>query len=144
MQEVDAVRTINGTYGEVWIDDDYYAEIEEASAKDTLTYADVKKAGQLRKDRKLIEIDGKITIKGHHVRTNIEKAFADAVDNGKTPNVKIIIKLADPDAFGAERCAFYGCKPDDITYFDFKHGSIAEDSMNFSYTKREYLDHIEA
>ena len=36
-----ANQVINGTYGEVWFDDDYLAEVVSGQAKVSLTYDDV-------------------------------------------------------------------------------------------------------
>ena len=113
-----ANQVINGTFGEVWFDDDYLAEVVSGQAKVSLTYDDVKRARCLMVAKKLIKAEGKGSIKLNHVRSNIVKKTSDTIKSGKTPSFKIIMKLEDPDALGAERIVLYGCKLDELTLMD--------------------------
>lgn len=128
-----ANQVINGTFGEVWVDDDYLAEVVSGQAKVSLTYEDVKRARCLMVAKKLIKAEGKGSIKLNHVRSNIVKKTSDTIKNGKTPSYKIIMKLEDPDALGAERIALYGCKLDELTLMDWENGKITEETLSFTY-----------
>ena len=55
----------------------------------------------------------------------------------------IISKLADPDAYGAERIAIYGVSFDDLTLFDWEAQTPGEVEHPFTFTTYEYLDQIE-
>ena len=137
-----ANQVINGTYGEVWFDDDYLAEVVSGQAKVSLTYDDVKRARCLMVAKKLIKAEGKGSIKLNHVRSNIVKKTSDTIKSGKTPSFKIIMKLEDPDALGAERIVLYGCKLDELTLMDWENGKITEETLSFTYESYELLDVI--
>lgn len=136
-------RVMNGTFGEVWFDDNYLAEVEEAKAEVDITYSDVSRVRNLFAGKKMTKLEGKIAIKLHHVRSNIADKVTAAVKAGKTPSYKIIIKLDDPDAFGAERAAFYSCKPSKITLFDWKNAALTEESYDFTFEDYDLLDTVE-
>ena len=137
-----ANQVINGTFGEVWFDDDYLAEVVSGQAKVSLTYDDVKRARCLMGAKKLIKAEGKGSIKLNHVRSNIVKKTSDTIKSGKTPSFKIIMKLEDPDALGAERIVLYGCKLDELTLMDWENGKITEETLSFTYESYELLDVI--
>ena len=137
-----ANHVINGTFGEVWFDDDYLAEVVSGQAKVSLTYDDVKRARCLMVAKKLIKAEGKGSIKLNHVRSNIVKKTSDTIKSGKTPSFKIIMKLEDPDALGAERIVLYGCKLDELTLMDWENGKITEETLSFTYESYELLDVI--
>lgn len=137
-----ANQVINGTFGEVWFDDDYLAEVVSGQAKVSLTYDDVKRARCLMVAKKLIKAGGKGSIKLNHVRSNIVKKTSDTIKSGKTPSFKIIMKLEDPDALGAERIVLYGCKLDELTLMDWENGKITEETLSFTYESYELLDVI--
>lgn len=137
-----ANQVINGTYGEVWFDDEYLAEVVSGQAKVSLTYDDVKRARCLMVGKKLIKAEGKGSIKVNHVRSNVVKKASDTIKSGRTPSYKIIIKLEDPDALGAERVALYGCKLDELTLMDWENGKITEETISFTYENYELLDVI--
>jgi len=68
MKNYDSNRVMNGTYGEVWFDDEYLAEVEEAKAEVDITYSDVSRVRKLFAGKKMTKLEGKIPIKHHHVR----------------------------------------------------------------------------
>jgi hypothetical protein len=143
MKNYDSNRVMNGTYGEVWFDDEYLAEVEEAKAEVDITYSDVSRVRKLFAGKKMTKLEGKITIKLHHVRSNIADKVANCVKEGKTPSYKILIKLDDPDALGAERAVFYACKPSKITFFDWKAANLSEESYDFTFEDFDFLDKVE-
>ena len=144
MPKFESNRVINGTWGEMWVNDLYLAEVEEGKAEIDLTYSDVSMVRTLTPGKKLTKIEPKGSAKLHHVRSNIAKEVSDSVQQGKSPTYKIIMKLEDPDAFGAERVALYGCKFDKATLMDFAVGKNGEESYSFTFESWEWLDAITA
>ena len=144
MKEFVSNQVINGTWGEVWVDDDYIGEVESGQASVDITYTAVKRVRHLVDGQKMTAIAGKGNIKLHHVRSNISKKISDILKAGKTPDFKVIMKLADPDALGAERVALYGCKFDKATLMDWEGGKNSEESYGFTFEDWDYLDYIEA
>lgn len=139
-----ANQSINGSFGEVWFDDDYLAEIESAQAELSMSYTDVPQVRKLTKGKKLTNIEGSGTLKMHHVRSTITKKASDRLKRGKTPSFKIIIKLDDPDALGAERIVLYNCKLTKLTLMDWEFGKVTEETIPFTFEDWDLLDVISA
>ena len=139
-----ANQSINGSFGEVWFDDDYLSEIESAQAELSMSYTDVPQVRKLTKGKKLTNIEGSGTLKMHHVRSTIMKKASDLLKRGKTPSFKIIIKLDDPDALGAERVVLYGCKLTKLTLMDWEFGKVTEETIPFTFEDWDLLDVISA
>lgn len=53
-------KVINGTFGEVWVDDDYMAEVTALEAKVSLDKTEVNQVGTLAKGYKITGIDGRV------------------------------------------------------------------------------------
>ncbi|MDQ0153533.1 hypothetical protein J2S20_002254 [Moryella indoligenes] len=144
MKEFISNQVINGTFGEMWFDDDYVGEVESCKGEVNITYSDVAMCRRLIAGKKMSKLEGKGSFKLHHVRTNITKKLSDAVKKGKTPSFKIISKLDDPDALGAERVVYYNCKLDKAILMDFENGKNGEESYNFTFEDWDLLDVINA
>lgn len=142
-KEFESNRVMNGTWGEMWFDDDYLGEVEQAKGEVDLTYSDVTRCRHLNTGKKLTKAEGKLSFKLHHVRSNISKKVSDAVKAGRTPSFKVITKLDDPDAYGAERVAYYGVKLDKAILMDFEAQKNSEESYNGTFEDWEYLDLVE-
>ena len=89
-KEFEGKTTRNGTWLQVWVNDDYIGEIESFKAEVNLTYTDVNKARSLMADKKLTKIDGKISIKTHKTRDSLQKYIIDQVKAGKMPIFSIV------------------------------------------------------
>ena len=139
-----ANQSINGSFGEVWFDDDYLSEIESAQAELSMSYTDVPQVRKLTKGKKLTNIEGSGTLKMHHVRSTIMKKVSDLLKRGKTPSFKIIIKLDDPDALGAERVVLYSCKLTKLTLMDWEFGKVTEETIPFTFEVCDLLEVISA
>jgi hypothetical protein len=137
-------KVINGTYGELWIDDDYMAETTGLEAKVTLEKTEVNQAGTLAKGQKVTGIEGKGTIKLNKVTSYFAKKLSDSIKQGKTPVCTIISKLADPDALGVERVKITGVTFDELTLADWEVKKLAEESVPFTFTGWDFLDTIDA
>lgn len=135
-------KTINGTFGELWIDDYYLAEVTGLEAKANIEKEAVKQTGTLAKGYKVTGLDCKGTIKLNKVSSYFQIKLSDAIKKGKTPACTIISKLADPDSQGAERVKLTGCTFDELTIANWEAGKLGEESVPFSFTDWEFLDVI--
>ena len=142
MKELDSNRVMNGSFGEAWVDDDYLGEVEAGKAELDVTYGDISRPRHLIDGKKLKKMEGKGSLKMYHVRSNIAKRMSDALKQGRTLSVTIIMRLEDPDAYGAERVALYGCKFGKATLMDWEAGKETEDSYDFTFEDWEFLDFI--
>lgn len=135
-------NVINGTYGEVWIDGNYMAEVTGLEAKVSLEKTDVNQVGTLAKGYKVTGIDCKGTLKMNKVSSYFIKKLSNNLKKGKTVSVTIISKLADPDAFGAERIELLGCTFDELTLANWEAKKLGEESIAFTFTDWNLLDVI--
>lgn len=135
-------RVINGTWGEVWVDDDYMAEVTALEAKVSLEKTEVNQVGTLAKGYKVTGIEGKGTLKMNKVSSYFIWKLSGNIKAGKTTSCTIISKLADPDSFGAERIQLNGCTFDELTLADWEAKKLGEESIAFSFTGWDVLDCI--
>ena len=135
-------NVINGTYGEVWVDGDYMAEVTGLEAKVSLEKTDVNQVGTLAKGYKITGIDCKGTLKMNKVSSYFIKKLSDSLKVGKTVSVTIISNLEDPDAFGAERIELLNCTFDELTLANWEAKKLGEESIPFTFTDWNLLDVI--
>lgn len=132
-------RVMNGTFGTVWADGSEIAEISAFQLKVAKNFDPINMCGQMAEDRKLtgIKITGSMTL--HKVYSRGAEDV-NAANRGHDVRRTLVAKLADPDAYGAERVALYNCSFDDETIMDFQHGQLGKTTHPFTFTKREWLD----
>lgn len=135
-------RIINGTFGEVWLDDEKVGECYGLQAKINFKKEDVKLCGKMGTGKKITGYDGTGSLKMHKVNTRMGKKIRSIVSDGKDVRFLIISKLADPDALGTERIAVKGVSFDDITLADWEAGVIGKTEAPFTFSDFEYYDEI--
>lgn len=134
-------RAMNGTFGTVWADGREIAEISAFQLKVTKNWDPINLCGQMAEDRKLtgIKITGSMTL--HKVYSRGAEDV-NAAAKGHDVRRSLVAKLADPDAFGAERVAVYGMNYDEQTLMDFAAGKAGSTTVPFQATGYEYLDQV--
>ena len=137
-----ANRVMSGTWGQVWVDSELWAEVSAFQAKFTYTKEEQQMAGQMAVDSKITNVKGtgSITIKKVFSRT---ANHSNQVLKGIDERLTIIGKLADPDAYGAERVAFYNVSLDEEAIMDWKAGGTTEITIPFTFTEREWLQEVQ-
>lgn len=136
-------RVINGTFGEVWVDNDYMAEATALEAKMKLDTSEVSMTRTLRKGYKVTGISGSGTLKLNKVTSYFIKKISDNLKAGKATRATIITNLEDPEAFGAERIALNDCVFTELTLADWEAGKLGEESIPFSFSDFEVLESID-
>lgn len=136
-------NVINGTFGELWLNGEYVAQVTKLRAEVTKNFEDVARPRTLMAGKKLtsIESEGEVTLA--KVDSALAKAEADALAQQKSLSHTIIAKLADPGALGEERIALYGVKFEKATLMDWENGSLGEENYSFTFDSWEYLDAID-
>lgn len=127
--EFEGKTTRNGTWLEVWINDEYIAEIESFKVEVNITYTDVNKARTLMADKKLTKIDGKITLKTHKTRDSLQYYILDQIKQGKIPELSVVGKVDDPDSDGIVDVACKRCYPNKATLLDAEVAKLAEENI---------------
>lgn len=142
MTSYDSNNVINGTYGEVWCDAQYLAEVISLEAKMSLDKTEVNRIGTLSKGYKITGIEGKGTLKLNKVSSYFMTKLGDSIKAGKTPVSEIITKLSDPDAYGTEKIKLTGVVFDEVTLADWEAKKNGEESIPFTFESFEILESI--
>lgn len=137
-----AKRVINGTFGQLWRDGVMWAEATAFQAKVDKTKTDVDLCGDLMSDSKVTKLKGKGSVTIYHVDSTIPREELEAILNGEDLRHTLIGKLADPDAYGAERVSLTGVSFDDITFADWKAATVGSVTLPFTFTGIKFLDYI--
>lgn len=138
---IPANRVMSGTWAEVWVGGELWVECDGGQAKVTNNKTDVHMCGVMMTDTKVTSQKGTGSISAFRVYTR-NRTQAKSLSEGRDERTTIIMKLADPDAYGAERVALYNCSFDDETLADFQAGNIVKTNYPFTFTGWDYLDTI--
>lgn len=138
---IPANRVMSGTWGQVWVDNELWAELSAAQAKFSFNKSPVNICGAMAEDSKVTSVKGtgSITVAKVYTR-NVNRS--DSLMKGHDVRATIVMKLDDPDAYGAERVALYNVSFDDETIMDFAHGQLGKTTHPFTFTDREWLDKV--
>lgn len=136
-------RVMSGTWGQVWVDGELWAELDGFQAKVTYNKESVMLCGSMMEGSKISSMKGtgSISVKKMYTRNH---ARTDSLMDGVDVRCTIVGKLADPDAYGAERVALYDVSFDDETIMDFTAGNFAKGTHPFTFGRREWLDLVSA
>lgn len=137
-----ATDVINGTWGEVWINDELIEEITAFQAKIEFDKEDVYMAGEMMKHHKITGYSGTGSMTLHKTNSRMVKLLADFIKEGAEPEVVIVGKLADPGNEGAERISLTGVSFDDLTLFDFEVKALGSCECPFTFTGFSVIDSI--
>ncbi len=142
MKEFKPEQVISGTWGELWYDGEYMAEIVGGKAEITYKKTGIQQACRMMEGQKITGLEAKGEFKIYHINSTVMKKELEAVNKGKTATHTIIMKLADPDALGAEKIAFYNCVLDKVILMDFESGKMGERTYGFTFDRWELLESI--
>lgn len=135
-------RVMSGTWGEVWLDNEYVAEVRSFQAKVNFNKDDINFCGQLATDSKIISTKGTGSVGMHKVSSRMANKIGNNIKKGIDTRVTIISKLSDPDAFGAERVVVRNVAFDDLTLADWEVAVNGKVEVPFTFTEFEFLDQV--
>lgn len=138
---IEAKRVINGSHGEAWLDGEYISEITSAQAKINYKKEVVDLVGDLGEHQKVMGYSGTGSLEIHKVSSRMARALKNTKD-GRTNYFTIILKLADPDSFGAERIVLNEVCFDDLTLADWKAKTKGIVTIPFTFASYEFIDMI--
>lgn len=141
MAAVPAPRVMNGTFTEVWVDGVTVAGLTAFQAKVAKQKSEVNMCGQMAVDSKTTNTKGTGSLEFWKTKSSFNDDM-ERISQGIDVRHTIVGKLADPDAFGAERIAFYNCSWDEHTLMDASAGNPGKINMPFTFTRCEYLDKV--
>lgn len=141
-KEMDSRQVINGTYGEVWLDGEYLAQVTALKAEVTLKKTEIQMIQKLNTGQKTTGMELKGELKMHKINSFIMNKMSERFKQGKSMTCTIISNLKDPDSAGNERVALYGCLFDKLILADWEAGKMGEESYSFTFEDWETLDSI--
>ena len=143
MKPTDARRVINGTFGELWVNNDEMRNILGLEAKVSLETTDVKQCGTLEKGYKVTGVSGSGTIKMNKVDSYFVTRISEKIKNGEAYRATIISNLADPESTGEERIKLTDCIFTEVSLAAWESSTLGEESIPFNFSGWELLDAIE-
>lgn len=140
---LDAARVINGTYGYVYHDGQWLTNVKTAEATVEISKEEIKRAGTRWTAHKVTGLSGSGTINGYKVTSEFVELIGQIKDDKAGMFVtELILKLEDPESYGAYRIRLKGVTFDKIPLINFEVGSIVEEELPFNFTGYELLDTI--
>jgi hypothetical protein len=142
MAQPQAKQVFNGTFGTVWVNNELWSETDTFEATVTVDYDDVTFANTPSNQRKMLGWTGtgSMTIKKIHSR--VQKIMADEIRAGRSPRLKIVGKIADPDALGNQRIALYDVTLDNFALLKFEQKTLTSEEISFAFSDYELVDTI--
>lgn len=137
-------RVMSGTWGEVWLDNEYVAEAYKMQAKIGYNKEEIAVCGKMGVDVKVTSYKGTGTLGMHKVNSRMARKIGEAIRNGRDIRFTIISKLNDPDSYGAERVAIRNVSFDDLTLADWEAKTPGKIESPFTFTDYEFLDMVDA
>ena len=135
-------QVINGTWGECWVDGNYFAEVTGLEATVTLEKQEINQPRVMAKGYKVTGYDCKGTIKFNKVSSFAINLMNENMKKRKQTIVTIISKLDDPDSLGAERVIIKDATFDELKLVNWEAKKNTEESMAFTFNDWELLDTI--
>lgn len=133
-------RVMSGTFGELWIDNEYVAEVKQWEANIDMEFADVDKARDLATHKKLMGYEGEGSMTLNKVSSKFPKKISDNLKQGKETKVKMISNVDDPDAFGNERVVIYDAVFNNLPLGNWEVKNLLEDELDFHFTDWDFED----
>jgi hypothetical protein len=144
MPKAKSNKQINGTFGSVWVNGEKWLDVESFEAKVTIDYEDVNMLGDLATHKKMIGWTGEGTLTVKKVYSRGASLLANAVKAGQLPDIGLVGKLADPDAFGAERVAINEVTFNEFMLMQFEQKTLATEELPFNFADYDPIDLISA
>jgi len=142
---LDASRIINGSYGELWHDGQWLTNVISVEATVEITKEEVPRAGTRWVGHKTTTLTGTGTINGYKVTSDWVQRIGQVANNRGVPFVtELIVKLDDPEAFGAYRVRLKNVQFDSIPLVNYEVGSLVEEEIPFTFTEYDLLDTFNA
>lgn len=138
-----AKRIMSGTWGEVWLDNEYVGEVYKFSAKISYSKQPIPRCGTMASDQKVTGYSGTGSIGMRKVNSRMGILMGEKIRNGQDVRFTVISKLDDPDAYGAERIRLTNVSFDDLTLADWEADTPGNIEAPFTFTDYDYLDQVD-
>ena len=140
MDKYTAQQVMNGTWGELWIDGTYMAEVTAFEAKVSLDKTDVNMTRRLAKAQKVTGFSCSGSLTMNKVSSFFIRKLNEDMKQGKQTACTIISKLDDPDAIGSERIVIKDAVFDELILANWSAKTLGEEQINFTFSDWDLLD----
>ena len=131
---------MNGTWGEVWIDGTYMAEVTAFEAKVSLGKTNSNMIRRLAKAQKVTGFSCSGSLTMNKVSSFFIQKLNEDMKQGKQTACTIISKLDDPDAIGSERIVIKDAVFDELILANWSAKTLGEEQINFTFSDWDLLD----
>jgi len=129
MANIVEYEILNGTFGEVYIDGEFYGNFNEIEVKISNRYSEVIIPGQRQVKHKHTAFEATGTLRGFSVGPGLVDSFV-IRDDDVPPALTIEAYIKDPE--GAEKKKrFNNVKPTNFTLMSFKTGELVPEEWEF-------------
>ena len=135
-------KILRGTFGRLWAQGKRLANVKSFEVKATLKYEAVEINGELCEQQRYLGYSLAGTIVVHKTDTYLVNLILNGMVTGSMPPIKLVGRLADPDANGSERVEIYDVTFDEATLMQFENATVSEESVPFKAGGFRYLDKI--
>ncbi len=142
MAGFDKNKILRGSFGALWLNNEELANVKQFEAKITLEYEDVDIVGSLGKHKRYMGFTGEGTFTLHKIDSRIAKLLNEGITKGEMPEIKLIAKLEDPTANGAERVELSGVTINEVMAVKFANKELREEEVPFSFSDFKFIDMI--
>lgn len=141
---LDAKRVISGNFGFVYDEDgNWMTNVSKVEANIEIGMEEIKRAGTRWLGNKTTTLKGSGSISGYMVTSEWVERMGQVTDDVSSPFVTtLVVKLDDPESFGAYRVSLKNVTFDNIPVVNFEVGSIVEQEFTFVFSGYEVIDGI--
>lgn len=141
---LDPTKVINGTFGEVWHEGNWVTNVKSAEATVDIGKEEIPVSGSRWIGHKQTSLTGTGNITSYKLTSEFIQMIGSIAEGKGTAFVtELILKLDDPDSYGAERVRLKGVQFDTIPLGKFELNAIVEEELPFTFSGYELLDKIE-
>lgn len=138
----DGTRVIAGTFGKVFMDGKWLTNFNEMEASVEIKKSELQVAGDRWTKHKVVGLTGTGSIRGYKITSDLAY-LNDPISDNENASVRteIISKLADPEAYGAERVRLKNVMFDKIDLAKWKSQEHISEDWPFTFEGYELLDY---
>lgn len=133
---------MNGTFGSLWVNGEKWMDVESFDAKVNIDYEDVNMIEDLGTHKKMMGWNGEGSLTVKKVYSRGASIMATAAKSGVMPDVEMVGKLADPDAFGSERVSLSEITFNEFTLLKFENKSLMTEELSFNFGDYDLVDMV--
>lgn len=140
---LDSTRTIYGNFCEVWHEGQWVTNAQSVEATVEIGTQEITVAGTRWVGYKTTSLTGTGALNTYKINSDFIRLIGSiALEGGKPYVTELILKLDDPEAFGAERIRLKHVQFTTIPLGKFEAGSVVQEELPFTFTGYDLLDVI--